>query len=305
MPQAGLIRRLVRYCSVILVLGSLGFLAHALVSQFQTERELHFGSREMSATALAALAYGIALAMLALAWVSLLTDGLRAPGRRHLFVAYAKSSIFKYLPGNVFHFVGRNVYGKSDERTHWRMAAATATELALSCLAAVGIAAGFVAGGGRVLPGVPWPLALLVPAAGYGGGLVILRLLPPRHGRLAALHALRPGLPLATTLSLVSFLAMGVIAAAFAEVVWPGRFDFAATAAAYLLAWLAGVVVPGAPGGIGIREAVLVLLLSPTDGQAVTLQLALMLRLVTTFGDVVLFGAGRLIEIVSRKSYRG
>jgi uncharacterized membrane protein YbhN (UPF0104 family) len=58
---------------------------------------------------------------------------------------------------------------------------------------------------------------------------------------------------------------------------------------AYLRAWLTGFAVPGAPGGLGVRESVLVLLLSGADDAmaAPALGLGLGMRLVSTLGDVI------------------
>jgi uncharacterized membrane protein YbhN (UPF0104 family) len=52
---------------------------------------------------------------------------------------------------------------------------------------------------------------------------------------------------------------------------------------------LAGFVVPGSPAGVGVREAVLVLTLEPHLPSDGALLLALSLRLVTTFGDLLFF----------------
>ena len=58
---------------------------------------------------------------------------------------------------------------------------------------------------------------------------------------------------------------------------------------AYLIAWLAGFVVPGAPGGLGVRESMLVLLLSNTgeSASAMALGLGFGMRFVSTLGDVI------------------
>lgn len=55
----------------------------------------------------------------------------------------------------------------------------------------------------------------------------------------------------------------------------------------YMLAWVLGFIVPGAPGGIGVREAILVLLLSPVIGDTVTLSAALIHRLISIIGDLI------------------
>lgn len=53
-------------------------------------------------------------------------------------------------------------------------------------------------------------------------------------------------------------------------------------------AWLLGFLVPGAPGGLGIREFVLVLGLTPVTGEAQAALDALMFRLVTITGDTIM-----------------
>lgn len=302
MPTQALIRRLVRLGGLAVVLASLGYLAQGLAAQFDAVRAFHLGAREIAAIAIASLLVGLAMTGLALVWISLLTEGLRGGGRRRLFVAYAKSSIFKYLPGNVFHFVGRNVYAKTDDATHWRLAVATIAELALSAFSALGLAALFLVVDGTVLPWASWSWATLAVAGAIGGAWLVWRVLPGRLGRLAGLHALRGGLPRAMLLSALSFFALGAIAAGFAHAVWPDRFATAGTIGVFLIAWLAGFVVPGAPGGLGVREAVIVLFLSPQVGEATALQFALLLRVVSTIGDVVLYALGKLAEQLESRS---
>jgi hypothetical protein len=58
---------------------------------------------------------------------------------------------------------------------------------------------------------------------------------------------------------------------------------------ALAMAWWAGFVVPGSSAGVGVREAVLVLTLEPHLPSDGALLLALALRLVTTFGDLLFF----------------
>ena len=57
-------------------------------------------------------------------------------------------------------------------------------------------------------------------------------------------------------------------------------------------AWLLGFLIPGAPGGLGIREFVLVLGLTPLVGEAQAALDALMFRLVTVSGDTLMSAVG-------------
>ena len=60
--------------------------------------------------------------------------------------------------------------------------------------------------------------------------------------------------------------------------------------AAFALAWTAGLVVPAAPGGLGVFEAVLLLRLGQSVPEAPLLAVALSYRLVVTLADVLAAG---------------
>jgi uncharacterized membrane protein YbhN (UPF0104 family) len=74
----------------------------------------------------------------------------------------------------------------------------------------------------------------------------------------------------------------------------PDVLPFSAWCGWLSLAWIVGYVTPGAPAGIGLREAVLVLGLSPALGESEALALALLYRLVTTIADGALAAFGFL-----------
>jgi hypothetical protein len=58
---------------------------------------------------------------------------------------------------------------------------------------------------------------------------------------------------------------------------------------AYVVAWLAGLVVPGAPAGVGIRELILLFLLKGEIAEADLVFIILVGRMVTVFGDFLFF----------------
>ena len=72
-------------------------------------------------------------------------------------------------------------------------------------------------------------------------------------------------------------------------------------AGVYACAWIIGTVTPGAPGGLGVREAILVLLLAPYCGEGVAVAAALFLRIATTLADLLSF----LIGLVWRRMVYG
>lgn len=64
----------------------------------------------------------------------------------------------------------------------------------------------------------------------------------------------------------------------------------------FSLAWIVGYLVPGAPGGLGVREIMMVVLLSPVMGSAAAVGVGLTLRITTTIGDLISFLFGMLVK---------
>jgi hypothetical protein len=98
-----------------------------------------------------------------------------------------------------------------------------------------------------------------------------------------------PGYPWPPLLAELAFVLLRF--AGFACCVW--AFDLQLSLpwttwlSAFALAWTVGLVVPGAPGGLGVFETVLLLRLGGGLAAAPLLAVALSYRLVATLGDVL------------------
>ena len=77
--------------------------------------------------------------------------------------------------------------------------------------------------------------------------------------------------------------------------------DFIATTNIFIISWFLGYITPGAPGGIGVRETALILMLSPILGKESTLMASIILRLVTTISDVIAFLLGYSLSLKIRE----
>lgn len=69
----------------------------------------------------------------------------------------------------------------------------------------------------------------------------------------------------------------------------------------FALAWIAGVVVLAAPGGLGVREAILLAGLTPLYGAGAALGITITYRVLGTIGDGLGFLLGFLAERVERR----
>jgi uncharacterized membrane protein YbhN (UPF0104 family) len=241
-----------------------GFVVRALGREWDAARE---SLRRGSAGWLLVAAVLAALAMVAMAlpWrrlLRLLGARLALPEAVGLYFA---GEIGKYLPGGVWPVVGR---GELAHRAGLRRPTAYAS-VALS-LAALYLAAA-IAGS-----------VLLVAAGGTSGGAVLLAALAAAAGGVVALHprllgfgvglagrlARRPlgvdPLPWRASLALVALYlpAWALVGAATWSVTrsLEPSARLAEIGAAAVLSWVAGFLVVGVPGGVGVREATFVAL---------------------------------------------
>ncbi|WP_245451921.1 hypothetical protein [Mesorhizobium waimense] len=224
--------------------------------------------------------YGASNLLLALGWRRLLAH-LGVPVSYSWAVrAYAISQLAKYVPGNIFQFAGRQAIGLSAGIGNAPLAKSTALELAL-----------LVVGGALFL-------TLLLPLIAAG--------IPDWVGWISFGAAVAVALWLATILGAnfgvaavfyIAFLMFSGLVFAGAYDLAGGSGDFAlypAIAGAYVLAWLVGLVTPGAPAGIGVREAVLLFLLGGLSPGPIILLAVVIGRTITVLGDLLFFAGGQI-----------
>jgi uncharacterized membrane protein YbhN (UPF0104 family) len=64
--------------------------------------------------------------------------------------------------------------------------------------------------------------------------------------------------------------------------------------AAYIISWSLGYIVPGAPGGLGVREMALLLILGPVYNNEIVVVAMILHRISSILGDVIAF----LFEVI-------
>lgn len=201
----------------------------------------------------------------------------------------------KYIPGGVWT-IGAQGYVAHRAQLSWRFAVAVGL-LQLGTL----IGAALVVGGVLIAAGTTG----LHPLLGVGAaGLGAVGLLPPVYRMIARL-LLRPepapgsgpNLPVTLT-SLQFWVASSVVALGCALALEPGAA--LAVIAATAIGYAAGAVVVIAPAGIGVREVVIIGMLSPVMPTADAAAIALLLRLATVLGDLI--GAALLAGLGWRRA---
>ena len=244
--------------------------------------------------------------------------GLR-PRWAGLLAFYLATNLRKYLPGGIWHLTSR--VGRlqdpdgpllSPTTLPMALAAVLLDPLTAAVAALVLVAVGGWQGGLALL--APLALVLLWPR----WLTPLLRRLEQRQARRLKLddalathtsdalpvrlsHALGgyPLLPLLAQLLfvLLRFTGFACCVLAFdlqASLSWP------AWLAGFALAWTAGLVVPGAPGGLGVFEAALLLRFGAAIPEGPLLAIALSYRLVVSVADLLAAGLVTLDSRIDR-----
>lgn len=239
-----------------------------------------------TAFGLATLACTLAACALAIGWALL----LRAlnPGSDTLAAmrAYALSQPAKYLPGNVAHFGARHWLGRNAGLSHAQLLWATTLEsmILIGC-ALIG------AGSDESALPAPWLQHAPLPLAG------VLLLLA---ATALAFHQTRRPAAIMHVLATIGCTALyfGLTCAALAWLAGDIRLAWQLLPAA-CLSWVAGYLVIGAPGGVGVRESVLTQMLPAVAARALVVTAAVTLRLALILGELLMFAAAWLAS--SRK----
>lgn len=228
----------------------------------------------------------LAMTSVAMGWYALVRGVAAQTSLRRTLSAYALSQPAKYLPGNVLHFASRHWISHGDGHLHSDLISATVLESA--SLVAVALALGSLAAATLIPSGASWASSVSVILAAaliwtVTGAWVLLRFGDRRRRVLASMlvHLL-----CAAGYFLGSTLALCLLAGDRLDGV-PAMQVMAAVA----LSWIGGYVVIGAPGGIGIREALLVGFLGGGTADAALLGAVLGQRLSMIAADLLLFVA--------------
>src|SRR5262245_35472255 len=255
-----------RWRTVVVVAIVAVFFGIALMSRWRevSQTAWHFAPWML---ALATVLLGLSYALIAWLWGVALSDRSGVPARRGARIWFL-SNLARYVPGNVWSYVGAVELARREGATR----RSALSVMALTQLLSVAVA---------VVVGLP---VLIAQRASLGkatlvGGLVIAagaiiavaarkpveRLFAKRYPSLT-LRDLIPPPALAVKLTLgylVYWAITGLAFAAFVRSLYPiGAADVLTLVAAYTAAYAAGFLSLLSPAGLGVREVVLVITLS-------------------------------------------
>lgn len=209
---------------------------------------------------------------------------------------YVKSNLGKYLPGNIMHFAGRNLIGKKYNLSHKKMVTATMFEIVLKVLCVAIIIVTFAYESFQVAIvqyGIDDKTIFVLIGFILISVAIFIFLYNKRQKNNNSYRV--NYFKLVLVFVLYSFI---FLSTAFCFILLSGEIvswniiieNFPKILGSYLIAWLIGYLVPGSSGGIGIRESVMMILLSELYGTDKILLVSVLLRIVTTLGDLFAYG---------------
>ncbi len=189
------------------------------------------------------LIYGLASIMLALAWWNLLVYFGAITSQLWAVKIYGLTQLAKYIPGNIMHLASRQAMGQAEDLPGWTLAKASFWELGL--ISIVGAFFSIL-----VLPQFLPIVTVLIAAIAFVSILLFVVLGLNRYMGLAIARAF--GWYIAFLL-ISSMVFVGVLVQLMNE----DSINLSLVlvcGGAFVVAWLVGLVTPGAPAGIGVRE---------------------------------------------------
>ncbi|XDD51554.1 hypothetical protein AB3N59_07415 [Leptospira sp. WS92.C1] len=257
------------------------------------------------------LFYGFFFCLMGYAWKIILEFTVSKPGSipfPDILYVYTKANIGKYLPGNVMEFVIRNFLANKMNISHANIAFSSFLEIGISLFVAILIALAlnhqsliltFLVFKERL-----WIFVALLLILSVTSFLLLYKSEKIRSLFLQLFDKRSFKMILTTSIiySLVFVNLTFTLLLIFTELFdIPLGLSFSIQCvSAFVISWIIGFVVPGAPGGLGVKEAVLVILLTGIADESIVITVAMIHRLISVLGDLVALGLSRFYLFSTR-----
>jgi hypothetical protein len=282
-------RSYLNYIGGIVVLIGIYFIFHRFIGYFHEIKAKDLMSWSLLAllSGLAVL-YAIVNIFLVMAWKNILKIYNVDVSLAQAFNIYSSSQLAKYVPGNVFHLAGRQVIAMQNGLPLKPVMKSIVTELI--CLAITGALFSL------------WYLPQVIPAISIQDILIALFIVVS----VAVYFVLKfhyqrwLWVLFQQSIFLVSSGLLFYVIIAWLEGGKPELNIMLIVVSSYIAAWLIGMVTPGAPAGVGIREAILIFLLAMFSPSSVLISV-LCGRIVTVAGDFVFYLSSLTIKYINNE----
>lgn len=293
-------RRSARILSIIIVFVALYFVADKIWSNRLWVYAKQFTRQILIIIFLGSILYALSGFLLSSAWRRLLLwFGHFNANVKETHAIYAYTQIAKYIPGNIFHIAGRHALGKQLGFGHGQLTGAAIYEVSglLTASTALALAGTAFYGMNYMRLSVTNLLIIFI-------SMLLLTLFSnkviTKLPKFKSLNMQEKKISEISTqlipiyfLYLFFFVIAGVILCWVTNTV--SHIDNLHQAGYVIMtlavSWIVGFITPGASGGIGVREAIMIILLKNSHGESASLFIALIFRMITVLGDLLYFAS--------------
>ncbi len=284
-------KRILHWAGRTLALTGIVFVVFRL-NDYTTQLDLsHFNSFTYFVVTGLTLVYGLANIMLALAWRGLLIHFGTTINWQWGVRIYGLTQLAKYVPGNIMHLASRQAMGLAAGISGWSLAKASIWEIGLIFIAGMFF---FILMLPQFLPIVTAQMAIV----GFVSALLIMVLVLKKYVGFTILQVF--------VWYLLFLIISGMVFVGLLQLLMEknviSSLQMLTICCAFIVAWIVGLVTPGAPAGIGVRELVLLGLLKGFASESDLLLAILLSRLITVGGDVLFF---LFASVLSCRQYLG
>ncbi|MTD42423.1 hypothetical protein GIX45_28110 [Erwinia sp. CPCC 100877] len=229
---------------------------------------------------------------------------------------YTKSNLLKYLPGNVFQYVGRNELASRQNISHLQVASATVFDIIINVMAAVLLSSiYFFQNKEAILSANKQNISfILISGVALALGLTIIVFIfkskiTPIFAKIKSLLTRKTlkGVVISLIYYMFTMMIQSLLFILLLIFVLniELNFDlFLKLFSAYTFSWLVGFITPGAPAGIGIREAVMAGATGGLVNQGTITFAMVIFRVLTTFADIIAFSVVSFYNYLTNKYQR-
>lgn len=287
-------KKILKGAGYILTILALLFVVRKIISM---DIDFHLLSEHLPVFLICITGYAILVYFLGKPWKKFVTviTGQQVEGPEAYYIC-TKANLMKYIPGNVLQFVGRNELAINHDMSHKDVACATVLDTLCMVLSAVTVAMVFHLKGlfSWLLQYMQLELLLICLLVMIFVGACILILLYRKvpYFRFLFEKSNVKAMVTGTAFFWIFYLGTAAMLYLIFHFVLGVSFtvpELSILVGTWAIGYLMGYVMPGAPGGIGIRELVLCFLLQTIINQDTVLLATVLLRVANIFGEIIAF----------------
>lgn len=299
-------KAIINFIGFVVVLVSFYFVLDVLWNNWELIADWRPSMGSMALFVVSAVIYGLSQLILSGAWGELLKiSGESEVDLKKCHLLYGQTQIAKYIPGNIFHFAGRQIRGKELGYTHAALASASIYEslglvVVASAISVIGIT-GFGLEQDVISSGYLIAVFVCSVIAFAAGIFVVPRFMKTVNAGDTGGSYRRIGKSIRKVAWLYAlfFLVSGslLVAVVASQVNHVSFGNIGVIVVVCIFSWIAGFVTPAAPAGAGVREAIIIMFLTQLVGGSVAVISALIYRCITVSGDAMFYLGSRMFKL--------